>query len=453
MPRKKNWKKSECRRAMLNRGGLEESSDSQRMESPVSVQAQSPASMQATSPVSVQAQSPVSVQAQSPGSLQAQSPVNMQAQSSVSVQKNQSKSEIVNKSENKQSSYAQFQHIQSRTTECQQTALTQFQSSDLAQNPLANDDRNTLCSELVFRSSEQSWNACHIVFGSFHQNDRQFSEHSRGFQCTGNAFCMLSYSACHEIDKSSTLDKILCDGDALYQTIINNLKAYGKFIHFLLSLDEIPDVFEVEIGKFIVEKQSIISGILVDTHEEHGLSTLHHVLNSTFTIVSSGLLIIGAICSAVFKKNGRYSFFDSHSHGQNGLSSGDGTSIMISFSCLDDLVIYLYAFYDSMKIDMSLQFDFLPVNVRKSNKQQSSKDQLESCLVTYFKDQKLRQARKAQSKVGCIDVPTETSGAKKKKRTSRTEYYKKVKRNQRGKEGVLTKEYAKKKTTKTKPHF
>ena len=117
---------------------------------------------------------------------------------------------------------------------------------------------------------------------------------------------------------------------------------------------------------------------------------------------------------------------------------------MISFSCLDDFVTYLYAFYDSMKIDMSLQFDFLPVNVRKSNKAQTSKDQLESCLEAYFKDQKLRQARKAQSNVGCIVVPIETSGPKKKKRTSRTKYYKKVKRNQRGKEGVLAKECAKK---------
>ena len=39
-----------------------------------------------------------------------------------------------------------------------------------------------LCAELVFRSTEQPWNACHIFFGSFHQNERQFSEHSRGFQ-------------------------------------------------------------------------------------------------------------------------------------------------------------------------------------------------------------------------------------------------------------------------------
>ena len=122
------------------------------------------------------------------------------------------------------------------------------------------------------------------------------------------------------------------------------MKADGKFIYSLLSLDEIPDAFEVKIGKFIVEKQPIVSGILVTTHEEHSLPRLHHVLNSALNTVSYGILTIAAICTAVFKNNGLYSFFDSRSHGPNVLSSGDDTSIMISFSCLDDLVTYLYAF-------------------------------------------------------------------------------------------------------------
>ena len=196
MPGKKDWKKSESRREVLNRGnqleriyGEKESPDSQRMESPVSEQAQSP--------VSVQARSPISVQAQSPASMQAQSPVNMHPQSFVSVQKNQSISDIVIESENMPSKLTQFQHIQAQTTQFQQTALTQFQRIDLAQNPLANDDRNALFTEFVFRSSERSWNACrHILFGSFHQNDRRFFEDSRGFQCTGNALCIiLSWSS------------------------------------------------------------------------------------------------------------------------------------------------------------------------------------------------------------------------------------------------------------------
>ena len=155
---------------------------------------------------------------------------------------------------------------------------------------------------------------------------------------------MLSPSACCEVESSSYLDKILCYGDTVYQHVINRLKAQGKFIHPLLSLEEIPDDFDVEIGKFNVEKQIIVSGILVDTQENLGLPTLHNALHSCFTSSVSGLLTIGAICSAIFKKNNLYVFFDSHSHGENRLSSADGRSILVSFSCLDDLISYMYAF-------------------------------------------------------------------------------------------------------------
>ena len=58
--------------------------------------------------------------------------------------------------------------------------------------------------------------------------------------------------------------------------MINRLKAQGKFIHPLLSLEEIPDDFEVEIETFTVEKQPIVSGILVDAQENLGLLTLHN---------------------------------------------------------------------------------------------------------------------------------------------------------------------------------
>ena len=146
-----------------------------------------------------------------------------------------------------ESKFTQFQHKHARPVQFQHSSLTQIEAIDLVDNPVGIDDRNAFCTELVLQSSEQSWNACHILFGSFHQNDRRFSEHSRGFQCTGSALCMMSYSTSFEIDNGSTLDKVLYDGDALYQTIINSFKVDGKFIHFLLSLDEIPDIFEVGI--------------------------------------------------------------------------------------------------------------------------------------------------------------------------------------------------------------
>ena len=197
-----------------------------------------------------------------------------------------------------------------------------------AQHHLSSDpleicsDNDVVCYQGI-RSSELLWNASDLVFGSFYQNDGRFSEHSRGYQCTCNALCMLSYAHCGDVDNSMVLDKVLCEGDALYQKVIRKLKSDGKFIQHLLSLEEIPDDFEVEIGTFTLEKFRIVSGPLIDT-QDLGFPTLHEVLQSAFLSVSSGLLTIGAICSAVFKKKGSYAFFDSHCHGHNGLSATDG---------------------------------------------------------------------------------------------------------------------------------
>ena len=288
---------------------------------------------------------------------------------------------------------------------------------------------NVACYQAI-RASERLWNASDLVFGSFHQNDVRFSEHSRGYQCTCNALCMLSYAQCHDVDNSLISDKVLCEGDALYQTVIRKLKSDGKFVQQLLSLEEIPDDFEVEIGKFTLEKFPIVCGPLVDT-QDIGLPTLHNTLQSAFLSVSSGLLTIGAICSAVFKKHGLYAFFDSHCHGENGLSATDGASSLITFASLNDLLTYMYAFYDSLKLDSSLHFDFLPINVKKSQNKQRCEDKMASHMEAYFIDQRLRQATKTQSEgrpisIDLSSISTEKSkealGAKRKK--LRNEYYK-----------------------------
>ena len=127
-------------------------------------------------------------------------------------------------------------------------------------------DNDVACYQAI-RSSELLWNASDLVFGSFHQNDGRFSEHSRGYQCTCNALCMLSYAHCGDVDNGMVLDKVLYEGDALYQKVITKLKSDGKFIQHLLSLEEIPDDFEVELGTFTLEKFRIVSGPLIDTQD------------------------------------------------------------------------------------------------------------------------------------------------------------------------------------------
>ena len=110
------------------------------------------------------------------------------------------------------------------------------------------------------------------------------------------------------------LDKILYAGDALYNTTVDGLKAQNKFVQSLLSLEEIPDTLEIETGQVFIEKQPIDCGFLVNTFEDSALPSLHHALETAFIKSTSVLLIIGAVCSAVSKKNESYIFFDSHSH-------------------------------------------------------------------------------------------------------------------------------------------
>ena len=484
--------------------------------SPGRNQARSPGRNQARSPGRNQARSPGRNQARSPGRNQARSPEKKQAsdlekpvhsnKSDKLVQKEtvHSKNEefqcsdffkslTASDSSNSQTSFdavfldtfpdvvANYQSRDKELSERERIAFcpvnTSQQNEELkrnvtAQHQLSSDplevcsDNDVACYQAI-RSSELLWNASDLVFGSFHQNDGRFSEHSRGYQCTCNALCMLSYAHCGDVDNGMVLDKVLYEGDALYQKVITKLKSDGKFIQHLLSLEEIPDDFEVELGTFTLEKFRIVSGPLIDT-QDLGFPTLHEVLQSAFLSVSSGLLTIGAICSAVFKKKGSYAFFDSHCHGHNGLSTTDGASCLITFSSLDDLVTYMYAFYDSIKLDTSMQYDFLPINVTKSEPisvsksedKHSYKDEMASHLEAYFNDQTLRLAKKTHSNVRSIsnvlsgisiEESKKASGAKTKK--GRSEYYKIYKNQSRQSLAFKSKERESKQSARKDPSF
>ena len=106
---------------------------------------------------------------------------------------------------------------------------------------------------------------------------------------------------------------------------------------------------------------------------------------------------------------------------KNGLSSSDGSSILMYFSCLEDLISYLYALYDSMAIDMSLQFDLMPVTVKRDERMHGNKNNSESLIVAYFKDQNLRQQGKAQSNIeNSTSASKESSLVKKRKDVNNT---------------------------------
>ena len=85
-----------------------------------------------------------------------------------------------------------------------------------------------------------------------------------------------------EIQSSSVLGQVLYDGDALYDSTVNKLKAEGKFVKSLFSLEKIPDTLEIKNGQYVVEKQLITCGRLVNTSEDEVLPTLHCSLKTVF---------------------------------------------------------------------------------------------------------------------------------------------------------------------------
>ena len=79
----------------------------------------------------------------------------------------------------------------------------------------------------------------------FQSTEEDISAHVMHYVC---CHMHLAIMLSHNVDNSSMV--VLCEGHALYQTVISKLKTEGKFINQLLSLEEIPDDFEAEIGKF-----------------------------------------------------------------------------------------------------------------------------------------------------------------------------------------------------------
>ena len=320
--------------------------------------------------------------------------------------------------------------------------------------------------------------------GSFHQGSDRFSVESRGSQCVSNALCALIHAQFSNTFSSTEIDQILVEGDILYKKIIASLKAGQKYTSRLLTFDEIPENVNVFTRDIHIIKSDIVSGIAVQQFANTSSPTLHQSMHTAFQSSSYVLVMIGAICSAVYKKDGVYNFFDSHSHAQNGLSSCNGYSVLIRFNCLDDLITYMYALYDSMQIDMTTQYDLLPVALTLSENNhvgivrsdsvvssqklllaQSSKigpscnylqldvlpetisgneveyrvtDRSESLLENYFEDQTIRKQKKAQNTAVALSMQKKTCESKLKKK--RTEYYATFKRKQRSKLAFKEKE-------------
>ncbi|KAK3090521.1 hypothetical protein FSP39_012459 [Pinctada imbricata] len=200
------------------------------------------------------------------------------------------------------------------------------------------------------------------VFASHNQGDTRYSALSRGSQCTCMSLSMILSLQDDTQFSSESLDIVLKHGDNLYRKVIIDLQNTGKFRNKLLSFDDLPLAMEYKDNYYSLVKHSTVYGLPVIQSDTDEILSLHEGIIIALRKSHNLLIMIGAICSAITLKDGKYYFFDSHSHGPNGLSSPDGRAILRIYSTIDDLVMFLYSFYLSCNIDLQSQFEILPLS-------------------------------------------------------------------------------------------
>ena len=202
-------------------------------------------------------------------------------------------------------------------------------------------------------------------FASHNQADTMYSSFSRGSQCTCMSLSMILSLQDETHFSTDTLDLVLHHGDNLYRKVVLDLQNAGKFTNSLLSFDELPLALQYRESYFSLVKHTTVYGLPVIQSNDSEILSLHEGLIFALTKSHHLLVMIGAICSAVVMKDNKYYFFDSHSHGPDGLSSPEGKAILKIFEALDELVLFLYSFYISCNIDLQAQFEIMPVSIER----------------------------------------------------------------------------------------
>ncbi|KAK3108678.1 hypothetical protein FSP39_013177 [Pinctada imbricata] len=167
------------------------------------------------------------------------------------------------------------------------------------------------------------------------------------------------------LHSSRSLDVLLKHGDNLYRKIVFDLQSAGKFRSKLLSFDDLPLAVEYRESYYSLLKHTTVYGLPIIQSDTNEILSLHEGIIVGLSKAHNLMIMIGAICSAITLKDEKYYFFDSHSHGANGLSCPDGRAILKIFSTVDDLVSFLYSFYLSCNIDLQSQFEILPLSPEK----------------------------------------------------------------------------------------
>ena len=449
MPRSKNWRKSAAKKenksaVRTTKEGLNVPS---KNTSPVNVQAGLNVPSKNTSPVKVQAfnvatckQKPNESDEQMLNESAKQSAEQMLNESSHSCLRAQNESAHCRVQAQNESSHSCLRAQNESANSCLPAQNESANSCFLAQNESSS---RHFCAQRGDDESQSSCPSVETIFASHNQGDGRYSVFSRGCQCTCMSLSVILTMFEDNEFSTSYLDRVLYRGDNLYKKVVMDLMNEQKFKSKLLSFDELPRALEYNDKLFNITKHPSVIGIPIIDSSTNEAFSLQEAIVFAFSKSDNLLIMIGAICSALVRRSNTYIFFDSHSHGKDALSNADGKAVMKIFPLLDDVIAFLYAFYNSANIELTSQFEILPVSLQR--------------IMHRFLDGESEE-RPSASRPNLIGTDKFTkiatnSGNTKNVQTDRLNYMKEYMRKRRQEKEFHDKELASKRKTREDEHY
>ena len=197
-----------------------------------------------------------------------------------------------------------------------------------------------------------------IIQASYNQHNSRYSNASSGKQCVCNALMFHAYHSDRKDLQSFDLDRILDEGDIVYQNVIENFERQGMIAPDFLCTDDLPQTVYTRTEYSVVKGQPIF----------RLLSDIETGLNDCFANDETrALFIAGGYCIAIFiEENRTCGIFDSHARNEAGCSDPNGKAILMRFPNLQLLSAQLERLFTSLCIPRDLQYDLQPIKfIRK----------------------------------------------------------------------------------------
>ncbi|XP_074521381.1 uncharacterized protein LOC141787082 [Halichoeres trimaculatus] len=183
------------------------------------------------------------------------------------------------------------------------------------------------------------------VQGAFHQGDARFK--NAGKQCMAISLLSLAKHTIQSVFswQSHTLDEVLVSGDKLYSSLREKNLISDTRNQYLLAT-ELPRQHVVFGKTFDFFYGDVVSGNVNDNDTQLVATRVQHTLKDglgeMFCNYNTCLLTVCANSCAIIHQHGQYALVDSHARSQDGLVDSMGKSVVLYFSCLDELCHHIH---------------------------------------------------------------------------------------------------------------